>query len=114
MSSIIAAGALTFVAGFLFYESDPVRAAVFDHSKKIISKASLRLAAFGFLVLGLLLAISVSGLARGIPIWIGMLMVFGLGSVLIANWRQSIHKTAGISAAAIAATAFLAMGIGLN
>ena len=112
MSSIIAASAILYVAGFLFFESDQKRTMIFSGARLPGGLLTLRLGAYALLATALMLLANHVGIVRAIPVWIGLLMVFGVASLAIASWQKSAHKAAGLTATCLGISSLAVLGTG--
>ena len=112
MFEILGAGALIFLSGFVFFESDSRRSVFLNVAGNGRKTLIARCVGYALLSIALWILIDLMGLARGVPTWLGMMMVLGLASILIASWRKPAHRIAGVTATVVAGVSLVALGLG--
>ena len=89
-----------YLACLAFYQAAPKRTAFASIKGNVIYQRLTRAVACGFCLIALALLIALAGFERGFPIWLGLFMLAGVTSLLIAGLFPKWHlKSAYVVAA---------------
>ena len=112
MAIILVSTFSIFVAASLFYEAHPARAASEWARQDPSRERLIRLAAWGLLLAGLALLVLAGGLARGVSVWVGLVMAMSLSNIMLASWHRTVHRYMSLGASVGLILSLVALSFG--